>query len=114
MCDIEFSLAYGGKILLHNARLPLTRGHRYGLVGKNGVGKTTLLRNIANHTIEGLQTELRTLYVQCEEEEVVRGTTVLSNLLDNVNLKHNERHLIEDTLRVLDSPRHARKARWQR
>ena len=29
LCNIEFSLAYGGKILLHNTRLRLRAGHRY-------------------------------------------------------------------------------------
>ena len=42
VCDIEFSLAFGGKILLHNTRLRLGKGRRYGLMGKNGAGKTTL------------------------------------------------------------------------
>lgn len=28
LCNIEFSLAYGGKILLHNTRLRLLAGHR--------------------------------------------------------------------------------------
>lgn len=32
--NVEFSLGYGGKILLHQARLWLKRGHRYGIVGK--------------------------------------------------------------------------------
>jgi hypothetical protein len=36
ICDIRFNLAYGGKILLHQTKLRLLRGHRYGLVGQNG------------------------------------------------------------------------------
>ncbi len=39
LCNCEFSLAYGGKILLQDARLRLVRGRRYGLCGANGVGK---------------------------------------------------------------------------
>lgn len=39
--DIRFSLAYGGKILLHQTKLRLRRGHVYALVGQNGVGKTS-------------------------------------------------------------------------
>jgi elongation factor 3 len=34
LTDIRFSLAYGGKILLHNTKLRLRRGHRYALVGR--------------------------------------------------------------------------------
>eukprot|EP00669_Euglena_mutabilis_P011209 TRINITY_DN5871_c0_g1_i1.p2 TRINITY_DN5871_c0_g1~~TRINITY_DN5871_c0_g1_i1.p2 ORF type:complete len:625 (-),score=338.80 TRINITY_DN5871_c0_g1_i1:675-2549(-) len=64
ICNTEFSLAYGGKILLHNTKLHLKRGRKYGLVGKNGVGKTTLMRNIASKAVEGLPAELRTVYVQ--------------------------------------------------
>jgi elongation factor 3 len=48
LCNCEFSLAYGGMILLNNARLRLKRGHRYGLCGPNGAGKSTLMRAIAN------------------------------------------------------------------
>lgn len=36
LCNCEFSLAYGAKILLNNARLRLKRGKRYGLCGPNG------------------------------------------------------------------------------
>ena len=32
LCNIDFSLAYGGKILLHNTRLRLLAGHRCGIV----------------------------------------------------------------------------------
>ncbi len=46
LCNIRFSLAYGGKILLHQTKLKLRRGHRYALVGQNGAGKTTLMTAI--------------------------------------------------------------------
>ena len=39
LCDCEFSLAYGAKILLNNAKLHLKRGKLYGLCGPNGAGK---------------------------------------------------------------------------
>ena len=39
LCNIRFSLAYGGKILLHQTKLHLRRGHRYALVGQNGAGE---------------------------------------------------------------------------
>jgi elongation factor 3 len=41
LCNCEFSLAYGGKILLSNTRLWLKRGRRYGLCGANGTGKVS-------------------------------------------------------------------------
>ena len=38
ICNCEFSLAYGGMILLNNTKLRLHRGQRYGLCGPNGIG----------------------------------------------------------------------------
>ncbi len=64
LCNIEFSLAYGGKILLRGAHLRLKVGHRYGLVGPNGCGKTTLMRNLASGSIDGLPSDLRTAFTQ--------------------------------------------------
>ena len=48
LCNCEFSLAYGAKILLNMAKLRLKKGKRYGLCGPNGAGKSTLMRAIAN------------------------------------------------------------------
>lgn len=41
LCNCQFSLAYGAKILLNTATLRLKRGHRYGLCGRNGSGKVS-------------------------------------------------------------------------
>lgn len=68
-CDVEFSLAYGGKLLLHNTRLFLKCGRRYGICGKNGVGKTTLMRNIANGKIEGLDPSLCAVFVESHADD---------------------------------------------
>jgi elongation factor 3 len=61
--NIRFSLAYGGKILLHQTKLRLRRGHRYALVGQNGVGKTTLMNAVNNGKLEGWPVNLQTEYV---------------------------------------------------
>ncbi|KAH8052518.1 protein kinase regulator [Aureococcus anophagefferens] len=53
LCDCKFTLAYGTKILLHNTQMKLKRGHKYGLLGGNDCGKTTLMRSIANGQLEG-------------------------------------------------------------
>lgn len=64
LCDCEFSLAYGAKILLNNARLHLKTGARYGLCGPNGCGKSTLMTAIANDQLEGFPSDrLRTVFV---------------------------------------------------
>ncbi|GMM31077.1 translation elongation factor EF-3 [Martiniozyma asiatica (nom. inval.)] len=66
LCNCEFSLAYGAKILLNKTQLRLKRGRRYGLCGPNGAGKSTLMRAIANGQVEGFPTqeECRTIYVE--------------------------------------------------
>lgn len=39
------------KILFKDTPLTVTYGHRYGLIGKNGIGKTSLLNQLANRVI---------------------------------------------------------------
>ncbi len=40
-----------GKVLLENTQCAITAGRRYGLVGPNGMGKSTLLRLLARRQI---------------------------------------------------------------
>ncbi|KAK2176253.1 hypothetical protein NP493_669g00031 [Ridgeia piscesae] len=48
----NFSIAARGKELFVNATLQITAGRRYGLVGPNGHGKTTLLNHIAQRILQ--------------------------------------------------------------
>ncbi|KAH6577814.1 hypothetical protein BASA62_000684 [Batrachochytrium salamandrivorans] len=66
LCNCEFSLAYGGMILLNSTKFRLTRGKIYGLCGPNGVGKSTLMRAIANGQLDGFPPadELKTVFVE--------------------------------------------------
>mmetsp|Transcript_19129 Transcript_19129/g.32594 ORF Transcript_19129/g.32594 Transcript_19129/m.32594 type:complete len:777 (-) Transcript_19129:37-2367(-) len=48
------SLSYEGNELLVDSKMDIVKGHRYGLLGKNGVGKSTLLRQLASGSIPGL------------------------------------------------------------
>ncbi|OQR89130.1 elongation factor 3 [Achlya hypogyna] len=100
LCDCEFSLAYGGMILLNNARMNLKKGHRYGLCGPNGCGKSTLMRAIANGQLEGFPSkdELKTVYVehnlQAEEAEL----SVVDFVLNDPDFKDMPRKEVQDTL----------------
>lgn len=40
----DVSIGVPGKQLVSNASLKLIYGHKYGLIGRNGIGKSTLLR----------------------------------------------------------------------
>ncbi|CCF59991.1 hypothetical protein KAFR_0I02110 [Kazachstania africana CBS 2517] len=79
LCNCEFSLAYGAKILLNKTQLRLKRGRRYGLCGPNGAGKSTLMRAIANGQVEGFPTqdECRTVYVEHDIDGTKADTSVV-------------------------------------
>jgi elongation factor 3 len=79
LCNCEFSLAYGAKVLLMNANLHLKRGQRYGLCGPNGAGKSTLMRAIANGQLDGFppKEELRTIYVEHDIDASLAETAVV-------------------------------------
>mmetsp|Transcript_1522 Transcript_1522/g.2030 ORF Transcript_1522/g.2030 Transcript_1522/m.2030 type:complete len:931 (+) Transcript_1522:518-3310(+) len=68
LCDTIFTLAYGSKILLHNTNLKLKRGFKYGLLGVNDSGKTSLLRSLANNSLDGFPSpdEMRTVFVEAD------------------------------------------------
>jgi len=68
LCNCQFTLAYGTKILLHNTSMRLLRGHKYGLLGGNDSGKTTLMRAIANGSVEGFPdaADVRTVFVEAD------------------------------------------------
>lgn len=52
-----------------------------GLVGRNGTGKTTLLKHMAMHAIDGIPRNCQILHV--EQEVVGDDTTVLQCVLDS-------------------------------
>ena len=69
--NANFSLGYGGMLLLSHTNLRLLKGHRYGLCGRNGAGKSTLMRSIANGKLEGFppQDEVKTCFVEHNQGE---------------------------------------------
>ena len=79
LCNCEFSLAYGAKILLNKTQFRLKRNRRYGLCGPNGAGKSTLMRAIANGQVEGFPTqeECRTVYVEHDIDSADADTPVV-------------------------------------
>jgi elongation factor 3 len=68
LCDCEFTLAYGTKILLHNTKLRLKKGFKYGLLGRNDCGKTTLMRAISEGSVDGFPDpeDVRTVFVEAD------------------------------------------------
>ena len=50
----NFTLEVSGKVLIENGSILLASGRKYGLIGQNGIGKTTLMYALARKEIEGM------------------------------------------------------------
>ncbi|UJR37600.1 hypothetical protein I4U23_030297 [Adineta vaga] len=74
----NFSISARGNDLFVNANLNISNGRRYGLVGPNGMGKTTLLKHIANRQL-AIPPNIDVLL--CEQEVQADETCALDILL---------------------------------
>lgn len=108
----------GSKELLENCTFSLNQGRVYGLIGSNGVGKTTLLKAIANYECPGVPSHLRIVHVEqecrgdgysalqtilrgdIEREILIREELRLKALLDQdgvvVDLPENSKCLVDE------------------
>lgn len=84
--------------LLVDSRLWLKAGVHYGMVGRNGTGKSTLLGVIGDKTLVGFPENIRTLYV-AQLDIVDTGMSVV----DAVLLADAERHKRVEDVRMLES-----------
>jgi len=89
LCRCDFSLAYGNKVLLKKTQLLLHRGFKYGLIGPNDCGKTSLMRAIAQGNIDGLPdaNELRTIFVETDVQGELSDLSVLDYIFADPLLK---------------------------
>ncbi|KAI0646479.1 P-loop containing nucleoside triphosphate hydrolase protein [Trametes meyenii] len=60
----DVNLTIGQRTLLSEANLRLFHGVHYGLVGQNGVGKSTLLRVLGHKLLAGFPANVRVLFVE--------------------------------------------------
>ncbi|XP_044728958.1 ATP-binding cassette sub-family F member 1 [Chrysoperla carnea] len=74
----NFSIAAKGNDLFVNANLLIAHGRRYGLVGPNGHGKTTLLRHIQQRAF-AIPPNIDILY--CEQEVVADDFSAVESVL---------------------------------
>ncbi|KAH9251354.1 hypothetical protein BASA81_010765 [Batrachochytrium salamandrivorans] len=100
--------------LLENASLKLSRGGRYGLIGRNGFGKSTLLTKLARREIDHFPRNLSVLYVSQEVsgsdhitavEQVLKGDAELTKYRQMLEETEDPKQLerIHQQLVVLDS-----------
>ncbi|KAJ2394684.1 ATP-binding cassette, regulator of translational elongation [Coemansia sp. RSA 2559] len=100
----NFDISYAGKRILTNADLHLVYGRRYGLIGRNGIGKSTLLRNIAYREL-AVPTYISILFVEQEMagDDTPAIRSVLKADLFREQLLRDEGALNEE-MRRLDEP----------
>ena len=99
LCNVEFSLAYGGMILLNSAKLHVRRGHIYGLLGHNGCGKSTLMRAIANKQLDEFPMDIKTCFVDHD----IDGSDATETVLEWINADKGLMHLTaEEKKKQLD------------
>lgn len=80
------NIAFGKLTILENTKLSIKYGEHYALVGKNGIGKTSLLNAIANRTV-AIPERLDLIYVKQEEAE--SDNTVINILLSSDETIYN-------------------------
>ena len=74
------TIIVGGKTLLENSQLKFVKGKKYGLVGRNGIGKTCLINAISRGEIEKFPRDVHILQVEQEVEK--DDITVLQHILN--------------------------------
>ena len=89
LCNAQFSLAYGTRVLLHQTPFRVKIGRKYGLVGPNGAGKSTLMKSIAGGNLQGFPTHLITVYVECEIIGEKADMSVLEYIMSDEKVKEN-------------------------
>jgi len=114
--DIEhLSVSYDGKPLIKDFSTLVMRGDRIGLVGDNGVGKTTLIKAILSEIEHGgsvkTGTQLEIAYFDQLRNALDLEKTVMANVSegsDFVDVNGNRRHIYSYLQDFLFSPERAR------
>ena len=96
----QLTVEVSGKVLISDSQLLLSAGRRYGLVGRNGTGKTTLLYAIAKNEIEGLPEKQQVLMIEQEidGEEKSPISILLETDFERSILMEEEKWLVEEKI----------------
>ena len=95
----DFDISIASKRILTDASLSLNYGHIYGLVGRNGIGKSTLLRYISGRELIGIPKNISILHVEQEargDDTPVLEAVLKSDLRRHL-LKQEEHHLLSSS-----------------
>ncbi|ORX35510.1 P-loop containing nucleoside triphosphate hydrolase protein [Piromyces finnis] len=78
----DLNILVGDREILTDANLKLNQGVHYGLIGQNGIGKSTLLKAIGYKLIIGFPEQVQTHYVE-QLENVNLEMSVIDTILES-------------------------------
>jgi len=111
----SISHSYSGQQLINNIKIKIRRGDRIGLIGNNGVGKSTLLKILLGHIEpdEGsvkLGTNLEIGYFDQIHRELETDKTIAENVgngKEYIKVNGKDRHIIGYLRNFLFAPKRA-------
>ncbi len=114
--DIQnLSLRFGDNVLVNDFSSLVMRGDKIGLIGDNGVGKTTLIRALLGEQEHGgtvnTGTQLEVAYFDQLRNQLDLEKTVLENVSDGsdfIEMNGSRRHILSYLQDFLFSPQRAR------
>lgn len=81
------NVSIGPHTLIEDSSLIISPGNRYGLVGRNGLGKTTFMKYVNSSLLRGVPDDM--LIIHVEQEAPISERTVLQSVLD-IDLERTE------------------------
>ncbi|XP_055388463.1 uncharacterized protein LOC129617043 [Condylostylus longicornis] len=97
----SFSVSVAGRELLKDASLKIVIGRKYGLIGRNGIGKSTFICALVRHELPGIPKDLT---IGCVEQEISEED-LNERAIDAVLSVDKERSdLLEDEKKILEKP----------
>ena len=82
----NFDISYGERMLIQGADVSLVYGRRYGFVGRNGLGKTTVLKMISSKQLF-IPSHISVLHV--EQEVVGDDTRAIDSVLESDTVRES-------------------------